>query len=372
MMLGAVQLGAAAACVVVLIPMGMAGWHLSRNKVLFFSGALFISLAICVHLTPYFPSLPEFVNSVSSVVVFDPRTSCTNLVNDISWQVNPKNASSRFHINATDDLDLYDKRWDWSGSHKLKACDFQKLSRSDASDLLNGSWVIVAGDSQARLFALSLLSLVFGSEFQRMDSVRADLFKRRSDYSILVDEIGMKMDFVWAPYVVNLTDLITDYKTQKSCPDVMVMGAGLWDMLHFNNTSDYEFALRMLKSKVVSLLPLSTELPMNEPVVGSVPIKSSSHLFWLGMPVLINGMLNTEEKREKMSDAVWHAYDRALGDSKLLRQTGGPLHLLDSQSLTWNCGPRCTSDGMHYDGAIYEATVQIMLNTLLIESHQRL
>ncbi|KAE8684680.1 putative Alpha-expansin 13 precursor [Hibiscus syriacus] len=154
----------------------------------------------------------------------------------------------------------------------------------------------------------------------------------------------MKMNFVWAAYVVNLTNLITDYKSQKSCPDVMAMGAGLWDMLHFNNASDYEFALRMLKNKVVSLLPLSTKLAMNEPVVGSVPIKSSSHLFWLGLPVLINGMLNTEEKREKMSDAVWHAYDRALGDSKLLRQNGGPLLLLDSQSLTWNCGPHCISD----------------------------
>ncbi|GMI63421.1 ALTERED XYLOGLUCAN 9 [Hibiscus trionum] len=367
MMLGAVQLGVAAACVVVLVPMGMAGWHLSRNKMLFFSGALFISLAICVHLIPYFPSIPDFVTSVSSVVVFEPRTSCINLVNDISWKVNPQNASSRLHNNATHDLDLYDKRWGWSDSHKLKACDFQKLSRPDASDLLNGSWVIVAGDSQARLFALSLLTLVLGSDSQRMDSVRADLFKRHSDYSIFVDEIGMKMDFVWAPYVVNLTNLTTEYKTQNSCPDVMVMGAGLWDMLHFNNASHYELALRMLKTKVVSLLPLSTELAMNEPVVGS-----SSHLFWLGMPVLINGMLNTEEKRDKMSDAMWHAYDRALGDSKLLRQTGGPLLLLDSQSLTWNCGPHCTSDGMHYDGAIYEAAVQIMLNTLLIESHQRL
>ncbi|KAB2599579.1 pre-mRNA-splicing factor CWC22 [Pyrus ussuriensis x Pyrus communis] len=42
---GAVQLGVLAACVVVLVPMAMAGYHLSRNKMLFFSGALFITLA---------------------------------------------------------------------------------------------------------------------------------------------------------------------------------------------------------------------------------------------------------------------------------------------------------------------------------------
>ncbi|KAK8344536.1 hypothetical protein V6Z11_A07G085600 [Gossypium hirsutum] len=302
MMLGAVQLGAAAACVVVLVPMGMAGWHLSRNKMLFFSGALFISLAICVHLTPYFPSVPDFVTSVSSAVVFDHRSSCINLVNEISWEVKPN--ASFHHFNNTQNsssiADFYDKRWDWSDSYKLKACEFTKLSKSDASDLLNGSWVVIAGDSQARLFTLSLLNLILGPQSQSMDSVRADLFKRHSDYSVLVNETAM-----------------------------------------------------------------------NEPVTGSVPIKSS-HLFWLGMPVLINGMLNTEEKRAKMNDAMWHAYDKALGDSKLLRQTGGPLFLLDFQSLTWNCGPHCTSDGMHYDRAIYEAAVQIMLNTLLIESHQTL
>ncbi|XWS75303.1 hypothetical protein CRYUN_Cryun01aG0075000 [Craigia yunnanensis] len=373
MMFLAVQLGVAAACVVLLVPMGMAGWHLSRNKMLFFSGTLFITLAVFVHLTPYFPSVSDFVTSVSSVVVFDHRTSCISMVNDISWEVKPN--ASFHHYNTTHNLssslDFYDKRWDWSKSPKLNACDFEKLSKSDASDLLNGSWVVVAGDSQARLFTLSLLNLILGSEEERMDSVRTDLFKRHSDYSILLDEIGMKLDFVWAPYVVNLTNSMMDFKTKKSYPDVMVMGAGLWHMLHVTNASDYDFALRMLKSSVVSLLPFSPELGINGPVTGSVSIKSP-HLFWLGMPMLINGMLNTEEKREKMSDATWHAYDRALGYSKLLRQTGGPLVLLDIQSLTWNCGPRCTSDGMHYDGAIYEAAVQIMLNALLIESHQRL
>ncbi|KAB2096334.1 hypothetical protein ERO13_A01G100900v2 [Gossypium hirsutum] len=363
-MLGAVQLGAAAACVVVvLIPMVMAGWHLSRNRILLYCGVLFITLAVCLHLTPYFPSVSDFVTLVSSVVVFDHRSTCINLVNDIAWKVKPNVSLQHFNPthNVSSSLNLYEKRWDWSKSLKHDACDFQKLSKSDASDLLNGSWVVVTGDSQARFFTLSLLNLILGPQTKRMGSVRADLFKRHSDYSILVHEIGMKLDFVWAPYVVNLTNSMVGLKTKKSYPDVMVMGAGLWHMLHVNNASNYDFALRMLKSSVVSLLPLTASASIKSP-----------HLFWLGMPMLINGMLNTQEKREKMSDRIWHAYDRALGDSRLLRQTGGPLVLLDIQSLTWNCGPRCTSDGMHYDLVIYEAAVQVMLNALLIESHQSL
>ncbi|KAE8654787.1 Detected protein of unknown function [Hibiscus syriacus] len=136
-----------------------------------------------------------------------------------------------------------------------------------------------------------------------MDSIRAALFKRHSNYSISVNEIGMKLDFVWAPYVSNLTHLTIDFKARKSYPRLLVMGAGLWHMLHVNKASDYESVLRTLKGSVT----------------------------------------------QQMRDAVWHDYDAALTGSGLLRQTGGSIDLLDIPSLTWNCGAHCTYDGMHYD-----------------------
>jgi hypothetical protein len=43
-------------------------------------------------------------------------------------------------------------------------CEFQKLKRNDVLDLLNGSWVMVARDSQAKIFTFSLLSLVLDSK----------------------------------------------------------------------------------------------------------------------------------------------------------------------------------------------------------------
>ncbi|KAE8663829.1 hypothetical protein F3Y22_tig00112888pilonHSYRG00141 [Hibiscus syriacus] len=98
--------------------------------------------------------------------------------------------------NVSSSIDLYDKRWDWSKSHKLNTYDFQKLSKSDASDLLNGSWVVVAGDSQARCFALSLLNLILGPQAQRMYSV---------------------------PYVVNLTNSM---EQDLAFGDVMMGAAG--------------------------------------------------------------------------------------------------------------------------------------------------
>ncbi|KAJ8545073.1 hypothetical protein K7X08_017656 [Anisodus acutangulus] len=56
-----------------------------------------------------------------------------------------------------------------------------------------------------------------------MEMIRGDLFKRHSDYNIFIDEIGMKLDFIWAPYVSNLTDLVLGFEEKKSYPDVFVI-----------------------------------------------------------------------------------------------------------------------------------------------------
>ncbi|KAB2612271.1 hypothetical protein D8674_034587 [Pyrus ussuriensis x Pyrus communis] len=369
-MIGAVPFGLLAACVVVLVPMAMAGYHLSRKKMLFFSGALFITLAIGVHLTPYFPSVNDFVTTVSSVVVFENRRdSCLSHLHDVVWEVTPSP-----NFNALDNNTVnYDKSWAWPSSFAVSACGFQKLGRFDASDLLNGSWVVVAGDSQARLVALSLLSLVLDSG--PLEKVNKDLFKRHSDYQIVVGEIGMRLDFIWAPYTVNLTNLVSKFKRNRNFPDVLVMGSGLWHMLHFTNASDFRVQLQSLRRSAASLLPVSPETVSERPETISASGSGSArtpHLFWVGMPTLINSMLNTEEKREKMTDVMRGEYDKELQKSKLLRKSGGPLWLLDIESLSWNCGVRCTVDGMHYDMRVYEAVLHIMLNALLIESHQKL
>ncbi|KAM7519879.1 hypothetical protein LguiB_018841 [Lonicera macranthoides] len=371
-MFGAVQLGVLAAGIVLFVPMAMAGYHLSRNKVLFFSGALFITLAVGVHLTPYFPLISDFIYSVPPVLVVEDRDSCISYLHDVVYEVSlhlHNRDNNHFNDDNFSNISNYKGLWRWEKFVPVSACEFQQLGKSDASDLLNGSWIVVAGDSQARLAVVSLLSLVL--DLEKMELIRGDLFKRHSDYQIFVDEIGMRLDFVWAPYVKNLTDLVIDFKRNRNYPDVLVMGAGLWHMLHVTNPLDYGVQLQLLRDSLVSVLPFSPEFDTNGPVTGSVSIRSP-HLFWLGMPMLVNTMLNSEEKREKMSGAMMNAYDKELYRSKLLRQSGGPLLLLNIQSLSQKCGVQCAMDGMHYNGAVYEAAVHIMLNALLIESHQRL
>ncbi|MCD7446424.1 hypothetical protein HAX54_007736 [Datura stramonium] len=372
-MWGAVQLGVLAAFLVLFVPVGMAGWHLSRNKMLFFSCALFITLAVGVHLTPYFSSVSSMLSSsgsvplsLSSSSIVD-HDSCISLLHKVAFDFQEFNNENTSVENTI--ISSSSKSWKWIESEPVVRCEFQKLTKSDASDLFNGSWVVVSGDSQARLFVVSLLELLLGD--YEMERIRGDLFKRHSDYNIFIDEIGMKLDFIWAPYMSNLTDSVLGFEEKKSYPDVFVIGAGLWDMLHINNATDYGVSLKLLGDLMVLLLPVPSDF-VNDGADSNLVSVRSPNFFWLGMPKLINSMLNTEEKREKMTDVMWQAYTDELYSSKLLRQSGGPLLMLDIHALSNNCGVRCTTDGMHYHGVVYEAAVHVMLNRLLIESNQKL
>ncbi|GAB2246592.1 hypothetical protein Droror1_Dr00002085 [Drosera rotundifolia] len=353
----AVQLGLLAALIVILVPIMLAGWHLSRHKLLFFSGALFVALAVAVHLSPYFPSLPDYLPNSKITPLIENRDSCLDLMNRIEWDVYGGDVGKSRVLS-----------WRWD--HDVGNCGFQRLKRGNVGELLNGSWVVVAGDSQARLFAVSLLGLVLGEA--EMGAVRGDLFKRHSDYGIVVDGVGMRLDFIWAPYEGNLTEVVAELTRNGSCPDVLVMGSGLWHMLHVTNSVDYGVSLGALSDSVMSLLVPGSPDAVDGGGSGAVCARSQPHLFWLGMPMLINSMLNTEEKREKMSNVTRDAYDWRVRQSKLLRQSNGPFLLLDVRDLSKNCGVHCTEDGMHYYGIIYEAAVQIMLNALLIQSRQKL
>ncbi|XP_074565945.1 protein ALTERED XYLOGLUCAN 9-like [Curcuma longa] len=351
----AAQLGALAACIVLFLPLGMAGWHLSRNKVLFFSGALFISLAVVVHLAPHLPSLSLLLLSSLSPSIGTEGTSssdsipaasfssCIPFLHDLAWHQESPSSSAT---------------WQWTPAAHAAGCDFQRVSRPDASDLLNGSWILVAGDSQARLLTLAFLRLLLDPV--ALPPVESDLFRRHSDYHASLADRGITLDFVWAPFEPNLTALLRSLRRRSPAarPDVIVLGSGLWHMLHFTNSSLFGESLTWLKRAAVALLSTA---PAHPP-----------HIFWLGLPMLVNSMLNTEEKRVRMNETVWDEYDQELGESTILRSDGGPCLLLDIGSLSQGCGRGCTTDGMHYDNVVYEAALHIMLNALLIESQQRI
>eukprot|EP00249_Psilotum_nudum_P022505 c28542_g1_i1 orf=225-1355(+) len=369
----ALQAGLIAAFVVVFLPLIMAGWHLTRNRLLFFSVALFITLAVSVHLSPYFASLhwilfPHYSNLAIVGSINSSRLDrCVYLLHKVTWNDgNGRVGESPMAADACSQRQF----WSWT-DYAFAGCGFRKVNRSDALELLQRSWIVVAGDSQARFFLVALMDFLMES----IDLARGDLFKRHSDYTHILKEYDIRLDFIWAPYAANLTTFVVQLRHNHTLPDVLVMGNGLWHMLHVNNASDYFDSLLNLQKAVLSIFPVASsfnEIPElgvrpGSLVAGSTP--EVPQMFWLNFPTLITVALNTEEKQQKLTREHCASYNREVANSKLLRPEG-PLTLLDLEHLSHRCGPRCTMDGMHYCGAVYEAAAQMMLNALLIVTQQ--
>jgi hypothetical protein len=363
---------------VVFVPMALAGWHLTRNRVLFFSAALFIVLAVSVHLLPYFPTMSSVLYSLhhpwpyltlvdrSGPPLLAPPVNCLRHVHDLVWEDSESDKSYSGQVtNQEVGREFY---WSRTGN-AAGVCRYEKLNSRDMVDLFRGTWIVVAGDSQLRFFFMSLLDLLMPNA----NPARVDIPQRHSSYEYFWEEENIKFQYKWTPFTVNLTNLIVDYRENMTYPDVLIMGGGLWHMLNFANATLYGQRLSQLRSALLALFPSKSESRASWKFGNLGPWSRDDlqvpHMFWLNLPTLIHLWLNTEMKRARMGPAACAQYDEALMESDLVHP-GGPLTLIDLKKITHGCGSRCTHDGMHYNNATYQAAVHVMINTLLIATQQ--
>lgn len=268
--------------------------------------------------------------------------------------------TSEPHLEVTQNGNQTDwDHWDWRWEHEpLHQCKYQKVDRQEALELLQGTWIVVAGDSQARLLFLALLELALPS----IEDLRPLLFKRHSNFEYSLESHHILMEFVWAPYTVNLTQMVRGYGQNHKSPDIIVSGAGLWHMLHSGNHTQYGSSLLKLHQALGSLLKNPYVTPPSEET-------PTPQLFWMNLPTLVPSLLQSELKRERMTSQKLQLYARELLKSKI-SGTRGLTTLLDIQFLSHQCGTQCTHDGIHYSQAVYRAALHIMINNLLIVTKQ--
>lgn len=135
-------------------------------------------------------------------------------------------------------------------------------SRSDLEALLAGKWVAVLGDSVARLFYAALLRAAGASPDQHVVEGHQSF-----DHTLLR---GARSSFVWAPFSANLTESLTawaaaaasvprklgeadpDAARAAGVPDVLVLCASLWHMLHVGDPDAYALALQQARTQAQS------------------------------------------------------------------------------------------------------------------------
>ena len=91
-------------------------------------------------------------------------------------------------------------------------------------------------------------------------------------------------------------------------------------------------------------------------------------IFWGTMPAVSTWRIDFDHKtwRRGFNAPALAAYaaieEESIASWWQSTATGGPFELLDLLALSKACGATCTSDGLHYKGAVQDAAVQIMAN----------
>jgi hypothetical protein len=236
--------------------------------------------------------------------------------------------------------------------------------------LLRNAWVAILGDSVARLFCAALLR-VGGDPAEEQP-----VLDRHRSFEYALAAPNSRVNFVWAPYAENITGTLREWQGQGRTPDVLVLGASLWHMLHVHNVTHYGDTLVGLRAVVGE--------------VTSVRRRRPASAFWMSTTALVTDSLRTQEKRERLTPDQVSAYNEAAHSAMI---TPGPCHLLDVHRVTEGacvgcthcpfrvfcvarmhtcasltcmsahprypaCGDTCSDDGMHFHNATYDVLVQ--------------
>ena len=67
------------------------------------------------------------------------------------------------------------------------------------------------------------------------------------EYQLACD---IRASFLWTPYPANLTAAVRGWVAAARRPDVVVMGHGLWPILHSGDAAMFESSLRRLSPEV--------------------------------------------------------------------------------------------------------------------------
>ncbi|CAL8470181.1 g9723 [Coccomyxa elongata] len=311
---------------------------------------IFLFLIIAVYYLPAWKHRAE-KSEESSIKVSSARTGfrfeydefCDTRFNSGGWVGIPNVSCDSTTRSVATCGQSHTDNWQWS-SEALR-CGAERQGPTEFQRALANRWIVVAGDSIARFFFASLLRLASHDSSQQIVYGHQDF-----EYTL---PNNIRATFKWAPYITNLTVLLSNWTREGVSPDAVVMSAGLWHMLHIDDPADYAKQLQLLGHAIKDF-------------VGGLKVAAAPPMSFFSISEVFPPKLKTEEKRKHLTYQNVDFYNEAIQESGLLVPDGA-LYLVDLHHLTQGCGPTCSHDGLHYSNATYDAALQIWaVNTLSV------
>jgi hypothetical protein len=230
--------------------------------------------------------------------------------------------------------------WGWKASPPSSHCRFTHRDSKSLLKALNHRNVTFIGDSVIRH--------LYHAACRQMGDTTAGAYNtsagKWTDFSRQYGKAAL--EFRWAPYTSNQTDVIHRLLEDKRKPDLVIVGGGAWDRLNKYRT---EKELEVLRYDVQSLVKGMEQVRKEVvPLVWAVPTTMNT---WA---------LPSEEKRENIKEidmAAVRALFKAEGIHKVSSFVlDGPAYTADRVTESY--------DGVHYPLSVYEGGAQILANAM--------
>ena len=156
------------------------------------------------------------------------------------------------------------------------------------------------------------------------------------------------LDFRWAPYTSQVIPLIQQLQAGSSMkrPDVLVVGCGAWDLLHFTRSASNRTALDL------RIKQLAQEL-------GSLQRLGQS-IVWVEPTIINTWALTSDDKKTYMTEDHMTKTRKQYKEHGVLRAAS---FVLDGQAFSRDRVSESV-DGVHYPLSVYDGGSQILLNAL--------
>ncbi|KAK3262203.1 hypothetical protein CYMTET_28926, partial [Cymbomonas tetramitiformis] len=128
--------------------------------------------------------------------------------------------------------------WAWP-KQLARKCGVQSLDHSNASRLLQDKWIALVGDSVTRFLYAAFLRLLTTTGDEQI-RFRHQSFEHEMPCNV-------RLSFTWAPYPENITAQVEDWQATGMQPDALILGGGLWPILHIGRAELFRAEINILR-----------------------------------------------------------------------------------------------------------------------------
>ena len=231
--------------------------------------------------------------------------------------------------------------WQWATNSALTNCPIGTITTNKLRSIFHNKKIAFIGDSQIRNI---YHQFIHNLDTDYKTNYSPDLKHKDINYIVSYDDNTVNINFIWAPYLNNVTETIKSKSNEQQHYDLIVAGAACWDALVERNLPDYN-----------NILTTNLKLVMEN------LNKSNTTSIWIQPTTIMDNRLMTTEKRQYMSEDIVQKYRNSFTSSNVAKLF---TTIIDTSSTS----TQESLDGVHYSEVVYDVIAQMVANGYALHS----